>query len=127
MEKKQKAASVDEYIDSFPAGVRERLALMRALVRQAAPHAEERLSYGMPAYFFKGAVVWFAGHTNHIGLYPKARAIVRFRKDLSRFSTSKGTIQFPLDTPLPRQLIKRIVKFRIAENIGPGKARTRRS
>jgi uncharacterized protein YdhG (YjbR/CyaY superfamily) len=127
MEKKRKATSVDEYIDSFPAGVRERLVLIRSIVRQAAPEAEERLSYGMPAYFFNGVVVWFAGHTNHIGLYPKARAIVEFSKELSRFSTSKGTIQFPLDSPLPRQLIKRIVKFRIAENSGPGKAKPKRT
>lgn len=111
------ATNVDEYIACFPAGVSEMLAQIRETITGAAPEAVESISYQMPGYKLSGMLVYFAGYKKHIGFYPGAGAIEKFRDELKDYKTSKGTIQFPLDTPLPLDLIKRIVEFRVVENL----------
>lgn len=105
--------TVDEYIGGFPPGVRAVLRPLRAAIRQAAPDAVEKVSYGMPAYWQNRILVYFAAHAKHVGLYPGVEAVVAFREKLARFPTSKGTVQFPYGTPIPLALVKRIVAFRL--------------
>jgi len=109
--------SVDEYISLFPTEIQSKLAKLRSVIKKAAPVAEEKLSYGMPAYTHKGMLLYFAAHTNHIGLYPYPSAMETFRKEIAQYRTSKGTIQFPYDEPIPYGLVSDIVKFRLQENI----------
>ena len=116
-----KPANVDVYIASFPADVQSLLTQMRQTIKATAPGAEELISYGIPAYKLKGMLVWFAAHTNHIGLYPRGSGIEEFADRLKGLKVSKGTIQFPLDKPLPVDLIGAIVKFRIEENMRKGR------
>ena len=116
MDRKPHYTSIDEYILSFPRDVQKKLTQLRRLIRQVAPDAEERISYQMPAFFLNGILVWFAAHAKHIGFYPKASGIARFKRELSGYKNAKGSVQFPLDEPLPAELIKRIVAFRVAEN-----------
>ena len=113
---KQKFRTVDEYIASFSPEVQEILQKIRAIVRKAAPEAEETIKYQMPTFIFKGNLVYFAAFKNHIGFFPKASAIEAFKKQLSSYQTSKGTIQFPIDEPIPFDLVKEIVQFRVREN-----------
>jgi len=119
----KKRDDVDGYISTFPEEKRALLQQLRTIVINAAPQAEEVISYGMPAYKLNGMLVWFAAHTNHIGFYPKSSGIHTFQKELSIYKTSKGAVQFPLDAPLPVALIKRIVKFRMKENLLKVKAK----
>jgi uncharacterized protein YdhG (YjbR/CyaY superfamily) len=109
--------SVDEYIDSYSPFVRERLMEIRKAIKKAAPEAEEKISYRMPAYTLKGMLLYFAAHSNHIGFYPMTTALAAFKDELLTFKTAKGTIQFPNDKPLPLKLITNIVKFRAKENL----------
>ena len=112
-----KAANIDEYISGFPEEVQEKLQKVRAIIRKAAPRAEEAISYGIPAFNLdKKYLVYFAGHTKHIGIYPAPTSNKDFKKDFEPYKTSKGTVQFPYDKPLPLRLITKIVKFRIKEN-----------
>jgi uncharacterized protein YdhG (YjbR/CyaY superfamily) len=104
---------IDEYIAGFPEPTGKLLAQLREIIRQAAPEAEEAISYQMPAFKQKGILVYFAAYKNHIGLYPMASAIEAFKSELSHYKWSKGTIQFPLDKPLPIDLITKIVEFRV--------------
>jgi len=114
----KKAANINEYIASFPKDVQQLLEQMRATIKAVAPEATEIISYSMPAFRFGGGMlVWFGAHTNHIGLYPRVSAIEAFKKELSAYKCSKGAIQFPFDEPLPIELIKEIVKFRVVENL----------
>jgi uncharacterized protein YdhG (YjbR/CyaY superfamily) len=108
--------TVDEYIASFPPPVRSRLEELRAIIRKAAPEAREGIAYRMPAYTLGGPLLYFAAHAAHIGLYALPSAIVAFEDRLAGFATSKGTIQFPLDRPLPAVLVTDIVRFRVEEN-----------
>jgi uncharacterized protein YdhG (YjbR/CyaY superfamily) len=117
----KKPESVDAYIASFPAEVQTLLQQMRSAIKQAAPDAEEIISYGIPAFRFKGMLVWFAAHTNHIGLYPRGSGIEEFAVQLKGYKVSKGTIQFPLDRPVPLELIGKIVQFRVEENLRKGR------
>lgn len=103
-------------MSALPQPARRAAANLRQAIRQSAPRAEETISYNMPAYRLDGILVWFAAFKNHLGLYPKASAIAAFQAELAPYKTSKGAIQFPLDRPLPTGLVKKIVKFRIAEN-----------
>ncbi len=114
--KATKISNVDEYIASQPANVQSRLKQIRQAVKKAAPAADEVLSYGMPAYKYNGMLLYFAAHTHHIGFYPFTTAIAAFAKELSKYHTSKGTVQFPNDQPIPLPLISKLVKFRIKEN-----------
>lgn len=106
----------DSYIASFPDEIREKLEQMRSIIRKAAPDAEEVISYAMPAYKQNGMLVYFAGYKSHIGFYPTASGIREFGKEFTKYKSSKGAVQFPLDKPLPVGLITRIVKFRVKEN-----------
>ena len=117
---------IDSYISGFTADKQKKLEELRSLVRAVAPEAQETISYGMPAYKLKGVLVYFAAHRNHIGLYPGAMAISHFEAELSSFHTSKGTVQFPLDHPLPKALIKKIVLYKVQENLMKAELRKRK-
>lgn len=108
--------TIDEYIKSFPADIQARLKQLRALIQRAAPEAQEKISYQMPTFYLNGNLVHFAAYPKHIGFYPTPSAIEAFQKELSKYKSSKGAVQFPLDAPLPLKLIERIVKFRVKEN-----------
>jgi uncharacterized protein YdhG (YjbR/CyaY superfamily) len=99
-----------------PANVREKLERLRLTIKKAAPKAEEEISYMMPAYKFHGVLVYFGAYQNHIGFYPTGSGISAFKKELSVYEGSKGTVRFPIDKPLPLTLIKKIVRFRLKEN-----------
>jgi len=122
---KQKAGftSIDEYIASFPADVQERLRQMRAAIREAAPEAQEKISYQMPTFFLQGNLVHFAAFKNHIGFYPAPRGIEAFKDELAAYEGAKGSVQFPLDQPLPLDLVRRIVQFRVADQLQSAEAK----
>lgn len=109
--------TIDEYIIQFPPGIQEILKELRKVIKEAAPDAQEKISYGMPAFVLHGNLVYFAAFKNHIGFYPAPNGIDAFKQELSEYKGSKGTVQFPIGKPLPYDLISRIVKFRVAENI----------
>ena len=109
--------NVDEYIAGVPEPARSTLNKMRAAIRSTVPpEATETISYGMPAFKHKGVLVWFAAFSNHCSLFPTASVIEAFKSELKGFSTSKGTIHFPTDKPLPTALVKKLVKARVAQN-----------
>jgi uncharacterized protein YdhG (YjbR/CyaY superfamily) len=108
--------TVDEYISSFHKEVQEKLQQLRQAIHEAAPEAQETISYQMPAFKQNGVLVWFAAFKGHIGFYPKTSAMGTFRDKLKNYKTSKGTIQFDLDKPLPLDLVGEIVRFRLKEN-----------
>jgi uncharacterized protein YdhG (YjbR/CyaY superfamily) len=110
-------ANIDEYISVFPPETQVKLQQVREVIRTAAPGAVETISYGMPAFKFHGMLVWFAAYKSHIGFYPKASGIATFSRDLSGYKSAKGSVQFPLDKPLPLALISAMVEFRFAENM----------
>ena len=112
-----KPADIDQYISGFPKETQQLLQQIRTAIKKAAPKAEEVISYGMPGFKLNGMLVWFAGYKNHIGFYPKPSGIEAFRKELSVYKYAKGSVQLPLDKPLPTALITKIVKFRMAENL----------
>ena len=109
--------TIDEYIAGYPENIRINLEKIRAAIREAAPEALEKISYRMPSYTLKGMLVYFAAHTNHLGFYPFKSAIEAFKSELEPYQTSKGTVQFPYNKPLPLSLIKKIIKFRVRENL----------
>jgi len=115
---------IDTYIALQPINVRETLEIMRHTISTVAPKAEEVISYGMPAFKYHGMLVYFAAFKNHIGFYPTASGILAFQEDLSPYKNAKGSVQFPLDRPLPLALIKKIVKFRVKENESRHKQKT---
>jgi uncharacterized protein YdhG (YjbR/CyaY superfamily) len=108
---------IDQYITQFPAEVREKLEEIRFIIQQAAPMAEEVISYKMPAYDCHGILVYFAGYKKHVGFYPSSSGIEAFQHEFGPYKWSKGAVQFPLDQPLPADLITRIVAFRIQYNL----------
>jgi uncharacterized protein YdhG (YjbR/CyaY superfamily) len=112
-----KVNSIDDYITSFPKEIQLLLEQIRATIKIAAPTAEEVISYQMPAFKLNGILVWFAAYPKHIGFYPKSSSIEFFKKELSIYKWAKGSVQFPLDKPLPLELISKIVKFRAHENL----------
>ena len=118
-----KPASVDEYIMGFPKETQKKLEQVRTAVKKLAPTAEEVISYGMPAFKLNGMLVFYAGYENHIGFYPTPSGIEAFKKELSVYKNAKGSVQFPLDKPLPMTLINNMVKFRIAKNLEAAKAK----
>jgi uncharacterized protein YdhG (YjbR/CyaY superfamily) len=128
MKAKQAAPKdIDEYIASFPSDVRDLLEKVRMTIRSAAPHAEERISYQMPTFAQKGDLVHFAAWTKHIGFYPGSSGVASFKRELSAYVGAKGSVQFPLDKPIPFGLISRIVKFRVKENLQKAAAKRKRS
>ena len=117
MKKQQNINTVDDYIASRPSDIQGILLELRNTVKKAAPKAEEKISYQMPAFFQKGILVYFAAQKNHIGFYPTSSGIEAFKEELSEYGLSKGTVRFPLDKPLPLNLISQIVKFKVMENL----------
>ncbi len=111
------AIDVNEYIAWQPAELQAKLRQLRKAIKQAVPQAEEGISYMMPAYKLHGALVYFGAYKNHIGFYPTGSGISAFKKELSVYETSKGTVRFPIDKPLPLRLISRILKYRAKENL----------
>ena len=115
--KKLEFKTIDEYIATFPMDVQRKLDEMRATIKETAPEATEKISYQMPTFYLNGNLVYFAAFKNHIGFYPIPTGIEKFKKELSVYKTTKGAVQFPLDQPLPLDLVRKIVKFRVAENL----------
>ena len=122
--KKSGINSIDEYIATFPKDIQNILQELRAAIKAAAPNAEEKISYQMPTFFLNGNLVHFAAFKKHIGFYPTPSGIEAFQKELSVYDGSKGSVQFPIDEPMPLKLISRIVKFRAAENIKKAKIKS---
>lgn len=116
-ENKAICKSIDEYILEFPIEIQEILKKLRKVIKESAPDAEEKISYQMPTFVLHGNLVHFAAFKNHIGFYPAPSGIDAFKDELSEYKGGKGSIQFPLEKPLPYDLIREIVKFRVAENI----------
>lgn len=112
-----KATTIDEYIADFPTDVQEILQQIRATIKEAAPEAGEKISYGMPTFTLKGNLIHFAAFKNHIGLYPTPNGIEEFKEELSVYKGAKGSVQFPIDKPMPLALITRIVKFRVKKSL----------
>ena len=112
-----KITSIDQYIQGFPEKVRGLLSTMRSTLQRAAPGAQEKISYGMPTFYLNGNLVHFAACKNHIGFYPTPRGVSAFEKELAPYPHAKGSIQFPMDKPLPLDLIRKIVKLRAAQNV----------
>ncbi len=108
--------TIDEYIKLFPQNIQSILEELRQTIHETAPNAKETISYGMPAFKQKKVLVYFAAFKNHIGFFPTASGIEAFKNELTPYKWSKGAIQFPLDKPLPLDLIKRIVEFRVRED-----------
>ena len=115
--KTARPTSTTEYINAAPKEARKKLREMRACIREAAPGAKESLKWGMPAFSYRRILVTFAAFKNHIGFYPTPSAVKAFAKDLSKYVTAKGSIQFPLEKPLPLPLIRKITAFRVRESV----------
>jgi uncharacterized protein YdhG (YjbR/CyaY superfamily) len=114
---KNKFLTIDEYINAFPKDVQKILEQIRKIINDAAPEAEEAISYQIPTFKLNGNLVHFAAFKNHIGFYPTPSGQKAFEKELADYKSGKGSIQFPLDKPIPVSLIKKIVKFRVKESI----------
>ena len=110
-------ASIDAYIGEFPENVQELLQTMRATIHAAAPEATEAIKYGIPTFILNGNLVHFGGYKSHIGFYPAPRGIEAFKEETEQYEGGKGTLQFPLDKPLPLDLVAKIVKFRVQDNL----------
>ena len=119
--------SIDEYIASFPSDVQEILEKIRTTIRNAAPGAQESISYGMPTFTLNGYLVYFAAYKNHIGFYPAPIGIEKFKNEISEYESGRGTLQFPLDKPIPYDLISEIVAFRVQENLAKAEAKGKKT
>jgi uncharacterized protein YdhG (YjbR/CyaY superfamily) len=115
--KKARPTTISEYINAAPKEARQKLRELRACIRAAAPGARESLKWGMPAFSYRRILVTFAAFKHHIGFYPTPSAVKAFANELSKFATAKGSIQFPLENPLPLPLIRKITAFRVRESI----------
>ncbi len=114
--KSTKFSTVSEYLAAVPAEAKAYTKQMRSIIRKVVPNAEEVISYNMPAFRLNGILVWYAGYKKHIGFYPKTTALQIFKDELTKYKTSKGAVQFPLDEPLPVKLIEKIVRLRVKED-----------
>ena len=108
--------SVDDYIKSLPTESKGKMIELRSLIKKAAPDAEELISYNMPSFNYYSRLVYYAAFKSHIGFYPMASGIAAFENDISKYKWAKGSVQFPLDKPLPASLITKIIKYRVKEN-----------
>ncbi|RZJ68197.1 MAG: hypothetical protein EOO50_01910 [Flavobacterium sp.] len=117
--------NIDEYIEGFPSDVRKILAQVRQAVHEAAPKAKEKISYKMPAFELHGNLVYFAAFKNHIGFYALPSGNAEFQKELAKYKTGKGSIQFPIGEPMPVELIKKIVKYRVVENMAKAEKKSK--
>ena len=118
-------ASIDEYIATFPTNIREILQTVRATVKAAVPDATERISYQMPTFYLHGNIVSFAAWKNHIGLYPAPSGMNEFSEELSKYAGDKGSVRFPLNEPMPLELIAKIAQYRAAENTASAAAKAK--
>ncbi len=109
--------TIDEYIAQFPATTQKLLQQVRKTIHKAAPMAEEAIRYGIPTFRLNGNLVHFAGYAKHIGFYPGAAGIAAFAAKLKGYVLSKGTVQFPLDEPLPLKIVTEITKYRVEQNL----------
>jgi Uncharacterized conserved protein len=123
MEVTNKFKTVDQYLSAFPSNTKVLLKKMRETVKEVAPQAEELISYNMPAFRWNGMLVWYAAFKQHIGFYPTPSAIKTFAQELRQYKTSKGAIQFPIDEPIPTNLVKKIVKLRMKQNLEKAKTK----
>ena len=114
--KNQGFSNIDEYISGFPEEVQKRLQQIRKVIQKAAPEAAEAISYQMPTFKLNGNLVHFAAFSKHIGFYPAPQGIEQFKEELSKYKGAKGSVQFPLDQPLPLDLIEKIVKYRVVQS-----------
>jgi uncharacterized protein YdhG (YjbR/CyaY superfamily) len=121
--KKKPPKDIDEYIGGFPDDVQTKLEKLRATIREAAPGAQEKISYQMPTFFLEGNLVHFAAYKNHIGFYPTPSGIAQFKDQLSNYKGAKGSVQFPLEEPIPYELVSEIVDFRVQENLAKASAK----
>jgi len=119
--------NIDDYIAGFPRDIQAILEKIRMTIRKAAPAAEETISYQIPSFTLKGRyLIYFAAFKKHIGLYPAPKGIEEFKEALSLYQTGKGTMRFPLDKPIPFNLISKIVKFRVKENSARAAAKAKK-
>ena len=117
--------NIDDYIAGFPEDVRRKLNQIRATIRRAAPDAAEAIKYRMPTFVLNGNLVHFAAYKNHVGFYPTPSAIEEFKKELAPYKSAKGSVQFPLDQPVPLDLIRRMVEFRVKQARAKSKTKKR--
>ncbi|MCE5299034.1 MAG: DUF1801 domain-containing protein [Methanoregulaceae archaeon] len=116
----KRCKTIDEYIDTFPPDVQNILGQLRKTIHEIVPQAEETIRYGIPTFTLNGNLVHFAAFEDHIGFYPTPSAIVAFKKELSLYRHAKGSVQFPINEPIPFDLVRRIVQFRVKENLEGG-------
>lgn len=124
---KRTPRNVDEYISGFPKDVQEKLEKLRAIIREAAPEAEEKISYQMPTFVLEGNLIHFAAYKKHIGFYPTPSGIEKFKAKLSEYKWAKGSIQFPLDEPIPYELVREIVAYRVKENMEKAESKRKKT
>ena len=115
--KKPGLQTIDAYIAACPEAIQKKLQELRTTIKASAPDATEKISYQIPTFYLKGNLVHFAAYTDHISFFPTSSGREAFKQELSIYPGGKGTIRFPIDKPLPLELIGRIVKFRVAENL----------
>jgi uncharacterized protein YdhG (YjbR/CyaY superfamily) len=127
MKEKGLFRTVDEYIDLHPPAIKSGLDLLRKTIKAAAPEAEELISYQMPAYRLNGMLAFFSATKKHYGFYPTAGPIVAFREKLKSFETSKGTVKFPFDKPIPVKLVTEIIKWKVKDNMASGNLKTKKN
>ncbi len=113
----KKFETIDEYIETFPEDIQDILKKMRKVIQESAPEAKEAINYGMPTFKLNGNLVHFAAYKYHIGFYPTPSGINAFKEEISGYKSSKGAVQFPLDKPVPYDLVKKMVIFRVQENL----------
>ncbi len=122
-----KFKTIDEYQSVFPPKVKKLLKDLRRAIKQAAPEAEELISYNMPAFKYHGILVYYAAHTEHIGFYPGSLVVIKFFKDdLVKYKTSKGTVQFPFEKAIPVTLVKKLVLYKAKQNLERAKAKLKK-
>lgn len=117
---------IDEYIAGFPGDVQAILERLRATIREAAPESKETINYGIPTFTLEGNLVHFAAFKKHIGFYPAPSGIEKFKNELSVYESAKGSVQFPLDKPIPYELVRKIVAFRVKENLEKAEAKRKK-
>lgn len=117
---------IDQYIANFPTETQEKLQLVRETIKKAAPEAKEKISYAIPTFDLYGNLVHYAGYKNHIGFYPGNGGIEAFKEEISNYKSAKGSVQFPLDKPLPLALISRITKFSVIQNLAKAKLKSKK-
>jgi uncharacterized protein YdhG (YjbR/CyaY superfamily) len=125
--KSETCKDIDEYINSQPTEIKEILIEMRTTIRNCAPKAEEKISYQMPTFYLHGNLVHFAAYKNHVGFYPGPSGLKEFPVEVAMYKNTKGAVQFPYSKPLPLNLIKKIVRFRVKENMARFAAKSKQT